>query len=311
MMAKIDGEKLLKRLPQVRGRLIPNQPLADYTWFKVGGPAEVLYMPADEIDLATFMAGTPTDVPIYTIGVGSNLLVRDGGMPGVVIRMGRGFNDIALENPTTIRAGTAALDKKVAEFAYQHGLSGMAFLVGIPGSIGGALRMNGGANKEETTQILVEARAVDRAGHLRVLSHADMGFTYRHCAAAEDLVFTTALLRGTPADKAAIKAQMDHNIHHRETVQPIRERTGGSTFKNPKDHSSWKLIDAAGLRGFNIGPARVSEMHCNFLINEGGATAAQIEELGETVRERVHAHSGIMLEWEIKRIGLTMKEAQS
>jgi UDP-N-acetylmuramate dehydrogenase len=308
---RVDGEKLLKRLPAVRGRLMPNQPLADFTWFKVGGPAEVLFMPADEADLADFMRGTPHDIPIYVIGVGSNLLVRDGGMPGVVIRLGKGFNDIKLESPTTIRAGTAALDKKVAEFALEVGLWGMAFLIGIPGSIGGALRMNGGANTEETTQILVEARAVDRSGNIHILSHEDMGFTYRHCAVPDDYLFTSALLRGTPEDKGKIKAQMDLNVHHRETVQPIRSRTGGSTFKNPPGHSSWKLVDAAGLRGFAVGPARVSEMHCNFLINEGGATAAQIEELGETVRRKVLETSGVQLEWEIKRIGLPLENASS
>jgi UDP-N-acetylmuramate dehydrogenase len=310
-MTRVDGEKLLKRLPKVQGRLMSNQPLADFTWFKVGGPAEVLYMPADEDDLAVFMAGTPKDIPIYTIGVGSNLLVRDGGMPGVVIRLGRGFNDITLESADTIRAGTAALDKKVAEFALQNGIDGMTFLVGIPGSIGGALRMNGGANKGETTQICVEARGVDRAGNKIMLSHEQMGFTYRHCAVSEDVVFTSALLRGVVGDKDHIKAQMDAHVHHRETVQPIRSRTGGSTFKNPPGHSSWKLVDEAGLRGFNIGPAKVSEMHCNFLINEGGATAAQIEELGETVRRKVFEKSGIQLEWEIKRIGLPLEGAAS
>jgi UDP-N-acetylmuramate dehydrogenase len=310
-MTRVDGEKLLKRLPKVQGRLMPNQPLADFTWFKVGGPAEVLYMPADEDDLAVFMAGTPQDIPIYTIGVGSNLLVRDGGMPGVVIRLGRGFNDITLESADTIRAGTAALDKKVAEFALQHGIDGMTFLVGIPGSIGGALRMNGGANKGETTQILVEARGVDRAGKKITLSHEQMGFTYRHCAASEDIVFTSALLRGVVGDKDHIKSQMDAHVHHRETVQPIRSRTGGSTFKNPPGHSSWKLVDDAGMRGFAVGAARVSEMHCNFLINEGGATAAQIEELGETVRKKVFEKSGIQLEWEIKRIGLPLEGAAS
>jgi UDP-N-acetylmuramate dehydrogenase len=310
-MTRVDGEKLLERLPKVQGRLMPNQPLADFTWFKVGGPAEVLFMPADEDDLAAFMAGTPKDIPIYTIGVGSNLLVRDGGMPGVVIRLGRGFNDITLESPDTIRAGTAALDKKVAEFALQHGIDGMTFLVGIPGSIGGALRMNGGANKGETTQICVEARGVDRAGNKITLSHEQMGFTYRHCAASEDIVFTSALLRGKLGDQDHIKAQMDAHVHHRETVQPIRSRTGGSTFKNPPGHSSWKLVDEAGLRGFSIGPAKVSEMHCNFLINEGGATAAQIEELGETVRKKVFEKSGIQLEWEIKRIGLPLESAAS
>jgi UDP-N-acetylmuramate dehydrogenase len=307
----LDGEALLKRLPKVRGRLMPNAPLADLTWFKVGGPAEVLYLPADEQDLADFMKSTAKDVPIYTIGVGSNMLIRDGGVPGVVIRLGRGFNDISLVDPVTIRAGTAALDARVAQFAYDHAIDKMAFLIGIPGTIGGALRMNGGANGGETTDILVEARAVDRAGNILTLSHADMKYTYRHSGASEDLVFTSALLRGVTGDKETIKAEMDRNVKHRTDVQPIKSRTGGSTFKNPAGHSSWKLIDAAGMRGFNVGPARVSEMHCNFLINEGGATAAQIEELGETVRQRVKETSGILLDWEIKRIGLPLEGPQS
>lgn len=308
-MMRVDGEKLLKRLPPVRGRLMPNAPLADFTWFKAGGPAEVLFMPADAQDIADFFKALPADVPIYTIGVGSNMLVRDGGMPGVVIRLGRGFNDIKLEDDVSIRAGTAALDARVAQFAHDHGIDGMAFLIGIPGSIGGALRMNGGANGGETTQILHEATAVNRAGEILKLSHADMKYSYRHCGAPDDLVFVDALLRGRKGDKDVIKAEMDKNVLHRQTAQPIKSRTGGSTFKNPPGHSSWKLIDAAGMRGFSVGPAKVSEMHCNFLINEGGATAAQIEELGETVRAKVKAHSGIELEWEIKRIGLPLESA--
>jgi UDP-N-acetylmuramate dehydrogenase len=310
-MTKVDGEALLKRLPEVRGKFMPNAPLADLTWFKTGGPAEVLYLPADENDLAHFFAHVPQDIPVYVIGVGSNMLIRDGGVRGVVIRLGRGFNDIALVDPVTIRTGTAALDARVSQFAHDNGIDDMAFLVGIPGTIGGALRMNGGANGGETTDILVEARAVDRGGNIRNLSHAEMHYTYRHCGASEDLVFTSALLRGKPGEKADIKTKMDMNVKHRTDAQPIKSRTGGSTFKNPPGHSSWKLIDAAGLRGFAVGPAKVSEMHCNFLINEGGATAAQIEELGETVRTRVKENSGIQLDWEIKRIGLTLEEAAS
>ncbi len=303
-MARIDGEALLKRLPEVRGRLLPNAPLADLTWFKTGGPAEVLFMPADEADLADFLKHTPRDINVYVIGVGSNLLVRDGGMPGVVIRLGRGFNEITLAGPQQIRAGTAALDMRVAQFALEHSIDSLTFLIGIPGTIGGALRMNGGAHGGETTDVLLEARAVDREGNIKVLQHADMNYTYRHCGAAEDLIFTQALLQGTPGDAAAIKAKMDSHVEHRVNAQPIKSRTGGSTFKNPPGHKSWQLIDKAGLRGFAIGPAKVSEMHCNFLINEGGATAAQIEELGETVRARVKENSGIDLDWEIKRIGL-------
>jgi UDP-N-acetylmuramate dehydrogenase len=309
-MARIDGEALLKRLPQVRGRLMANAPLADLTWFKTGGPAEVLFMPADEADLAAFMKATPKDIPVYVIGVGSNLLVRDGGVPGVVIRMGRGFNEIALAGPHQIRAGTAALDMRVAQFALEHSIDSLTFLIGIPGTIGGALRMNGGAHGGETTDVLIEARAVTREGNIHVLQHADMKYTYRHCGASEELIFTQALFQGKAGDQAAIKAQMDSHVEHRINAQPIKSRTGGSTFKNPVGHKSWQLIDAAGMRGFNVGPAKVSEMHCNFLINEGGATAAQIEELGETVRARVKANSGVDLDWEIKRIGIALENAK-
>jgi UDP-N-acetylmuramate dehydrogenase len=306
-MMRIDGEALLKRLPAVRGRLLPNAPLADLTWFKTGGPAEVLFMPADEADLAAFMKATPKDIAIYVIGVGSNLLVRDGGVPGVVIRMGRGFNEIKLAGPQQIRAGTAALDMRVAQFAYENSIDSLTFLIGIPGTIGGALRMNGGAHGGETTDVLIEARGVDREGKILVLQHADMNYTYRHCGAAEDLIFTEALLQGKAGEQVAIKKQMDSHVEHRVNAQPIKSRTGGSTFKNPVGHKSWQLIDAAGMRGFSVGPAKVSEMHCNFLINEGGATAAQIEELGETVRARVKANSGVELDWEIKRIGIALE----
>lgn len=306
-MARLDGEALLKKLPKVEGRLLPNAPLADLTWFKTGGPAEVLFMPANEADLAAFMKNTPPEVPVYVIGVGSNLLVRDGGIPGVVVRMGRGFNEIKMAGPAQIRAGVAALDMKVAQFAFEHSIDSLTFLIGIPGTIGGALRMNGGAHGGEMTDVLVEARAVDREGNIKVLQHADMKYTYRHCGAADDLIFTEALLQGKPSDAAMIKAQMDKHVEHRVAAQPIKSRTGGSTFKNPPGYKSWQLIDQAGMRGFNVGPAKVSEMHCNFLINEGGATAAQIEELGETVRARVKAASGVELEWEIKRIGLALE----
>jgi UDP-N-acetylmuramate dehydrogenase len=308
-MSRLDGETLLKKLPQVRGRLMPNAALADLTWFKTGGPAEVLFVPADEADLAAFVRGTPKEIPVYVIGVGSNLLVRDGGVPGVVIRLGRGFNEIKLAGPQQIRAGTAALDMRVAQFALEHSIDLLTFLIGIPGTIGGALRMNGGAHGGETTDVLIEARAVDREGNIRVLQHADMKYTYRHCDAGEDLIFTEALFQGKTGDAAAIKAHMDSHVEHRVNAQPIKSRTGGSTFKNPPGHKSWQLIDQAGMRGFHVGPAKVSEMHCNFLINEGGATAAQIEELGETVRARVKANSGVELEWEIKRIGLTLEDA--
>lgn len=303
-MTKLDGDALLKRLPAVRGRLEANAPLADLTWFRAGGPAEVLYTPADEADLADFMKGLPADVPVYVIGVGSNLLVRDGGVPGVVIRMGRGFMDISEEPGHRVRAGVAALDVRVARFAQEKSIDALTFLRGIPGTIGGALRMNAGAYGGETKDILIEARAVDRSGNIIVLSNADMKYTYRHCGAPDSLIFTEALFQGRAGDPVAIQAAMDKITESREATQPIKSRTGGSTFKNPPGNKSWQLIDKAGMRGYAVGPAKVSELHCNFLINEGGATAAQIEELGETVRAKVKETSGIDLDWEIKRIGL-------
>ena len=308
-MARLDGEALLQRLPAVRGRLEANAPLAELTWFRAGGAAEVLFTPADEADLAAFLTGTPEDIPVYTIGVGSNLLVRDGGVPGVVIRLGRGFMEISEEPDHRVRAGTAALDVRVARFAQEKSIDALTFLRGIPGTIGGALRMNAGAYGGETKDILIEARAVDRSGKIHVLSNADMTYSYRHSGAPEDLVFTQALFQGRAGDPSAIAAAMDKITESREATQPIKSRTGGSTFKNPPGNKSWQLIDKAGMRGFAVGPAKVSELHCNFLINEGGATAYQIEELGETVRARVKASSGIDLDWEIKRIGLHKDEA--
>jgi UDP-N-acetylmuramate dehydrogenase len=303
-MARLDGERLVQRLPQVRGRLEANAPLADLTWFRVGGPAEVLFTPADEDDLARFLAAAPADIPLVVIGVGSNLLVRDGGVPGIVVRLGRGFAGLAVEEGARVRAGAAVPDVRVARFAAEHGIDALTFLRGIPGTIGGALRMNGGAYGGETRDILVAARAVDRSGKIHVLTNADMHYSYRHCGAPDDMIFTEALLQGRPGDPAAIAAAMDQITASREATQPVKSRTGGSTFKNPPGQKSWQLIDQAGLRGFAVGGARVSEMHCNFLINEGSATAADIEALGETVRARVKATSGIDLEWEIKRIGI-------
>lgn len=299
----------MKRLPAVRGRLEANMPLADLTWFRAGGAAEVLFTPLDEADLAAFLRGMPEDIPVYVIGVGSNLLVRDGGVPGVVIRLGRGFSEIKLEPDDRVRVGTAVLDVRAARFAHDNSLDGLTFLRGIPGTIGGALRMNGGAYGGETKDILIEARAVDRAGTVHVLSNAEMKYSYRHCSAPEDLIFTEALLQGRPGKQDEIMAAMNKITDSREATQPIKSRTGGSTFKNPPGNKSWQLIDKAGLRGFAIGPAKVSELHCNFLINEGGATATQIEELGETIRARVKANSGIELDWEIMRIGIPAGEA--
>ncbi len=307
---RLDGAGLIARLPPVRGRLEAERPLADLTWFRVGGPAEVLYSPADEADLAGFLAQTPADVPLTVIGVGSNLLVRDGGVPGAVIRLGRGFGGLAVEEGFRIRAGAAVPDVRVARFALENVIAGLTFLRGIPGTIGGALRMNGGAYGFETKDVLVEAVAIDRQGTRHVIATADMGFSYRHCGVAPDWIFTEALLQGAAGDRASIEAEMGRITEAREATQPIRSRTGGSTFKNPDGKKAWQLIDAAGLRGFALGGARVSDKHCNFLINEGTATAADLEELGETVRRRVKETSGVELEWEIRRIGQPAAEEE-
>ena len=295
---------LRSRLPELRGRLAANQPLAEFTWFRVGGPAQVLFMPQDEGDLAYFLAHLSADVPVTVIGLASNLIVRDGGVPGVVIRLGRGFSDIKVEEEERIRVGTAMPDVKLARAAQEAGIAGLEFYRGIPGAVGGALRMNGGAYGGETKDVLVEARGVDRAGRVRVYANADMRYTYRHCGVADDVIFTEALFQGRPGDPAEIAAAMDKITESREATQPVKSRTGGSTFKNPQGHKAWQLIDAAGCRGLVVGDAQVSELHCNFLINRGEATAADIETLGETVRRRVKENSGIELDWEIKRIGV-------
>ena len=291
-------------VPALRGRLLANQSLAELTWFRVGGPAQALFMPEDEADLAYFMAHLPADVPVTVIGLGSNLIVRDGGVPGVVIRLGRGFNEVAVEDGARIRAGAAVPDVKVARAAQEAAVAGLAFMRGIPGAVGGALRMNGGAYGRETKDALIEARGVDRQGRIRVFANGDMHYAYRHCGAPDDIVFTQALLQGAPGDPAAIAAAMDKITQSREATQPIKSRTGGSTFKNPPGRKAWQLIDAAGCRGLKLGDAQVSDLHCNFLINLGGASAADIEGLGETVRRRVKESSGVDLEWEIKRIGV-------
>jgi UDP-N-acetylmuramate dehydrogenase len=290
-------------MPKLRGRLLANQSLKELTWFRVGGPAQLLFMPEDEADLPYFLIHLPADVAVTVIGLGSNLIVRDGGVPGVVIRLGRGFNEIAIEG-LNVRAGTAVPDVRVARAAQEAGIAGLAFLRGIPGGVGGALRMNGGAYGRETKDALIEARAVDRQGNVHILSNADMHYSYRHCGAPEDYIFTQALFGGERGDPAAIAAEMEKITESREATQPVKSRTGGSTFKNPPGHKAWQLIDAAGCRGLRVGDAQVSEMHCNFLINLGNATAAEIETLGETVRQRVKNNSGVDLEWEIKRVGV-------
>jgi UDP-N-acetylmuramate dehydrogenase len=291
-------------MPQLRGRLLANQPLAELTWFRVGGPAQVLFTPADEDDLAYFLKTLPAELALHVVGVGSNLIVRDGGMPGVVIRLSpRGFGETSAEGEI-VSAGAAALDKRVAEAAAEANISGLEFLFGIPGTIGGALRMNAGANGAETRDVLIEASGLSRAGKRVKFSNADMKFVYRNCGVDPSIIFTAARFRGKVATPEAIRARMNEVQAHRETAQPIREKTGGSTFQNPPGHSAWKLIDAAGCRGLRVGGAEVSHMHCNFLINTGQATGHDIETLGETVRRRVKEFSGIELHWEIKRIGI-------
>jgi UDP-N-acetylmuramate dehydrogenase len=295
--------ELKSRLPQLRGRLLSNQALAELTWFRVGGPAQALFMPEDENDLAYVLRNLSSDVPVSVLGAGSNTIVRDGGIEGLVIRLGRGFNEVAVEADNRVRAGTAALDLMVARAAQKAGIAGLAFLSGIPGTIGGALRMNGGAYGGETKDVLVETRGVDRGGNLRTYSNTEMGFAYRHCSVPDDVIFTSALFQGRAGNPDAIAAEMENIKQKREASQP-RNRTGGSTFKNPPGRSAWKLIDEAGCRGLRIGDAQVSDLHSNFLMNLGHATAADIETLGERVRARVKEKSGVELEWEIKRVGV-------
>jgi UDP-N-acetylmuramate dehydrogenase len=292
-----------KHAPDLRGRLLANQPLAELTWFRVGGPAQILFMPEDEQDLVYLMRKLPAEIAVTVIGLGSNLILRDGGVPGIVVRLGRGFGEIAIEN-LRVRAGAAVPDVKVARAAQVAGIAGLAFLRGIPGGIGGALRMNGGAYGRETKDALIEARAVDRAGDVHVLRNSEMGYAYRHCGVPHDYIFTQALFEGERGDPASIAAEMGEITEAREGTQPVKSRTGGSTFKNPPGAKAWQLIDAAGCRGLKVGGAEVSDLHCNFLINLGDAKAADIETLAETVRRRVKETSGVDLEWEIERIGV-------
>ena len=296
--------ELGERLAGLRGRITTDAEMEKYTWFRAGGTAEILYQPADEDDLAAFLKAVPETIPVTVVGIGSNLIVREGGIPGFTVRLSaRGFGDADAISETRIRAGAATPDKHVAALALKAGIGGFHFYYGIPGSIGGALRMNAGANGVETRERVVEVRAYDRQGRLHILSNADMGYAYRHSSAPSDLIFTSAVFEGTREDPATIRAAMDAVQHHRETVQPIREKTGGSTFKNPEGTSAWKAIDEAGCRGLMIGGAQMSPLHCNFMINVGHATAYDLEYLGETVRARVLEHSGIRLQWEIKRVG--------
>ncbi|MFQ5774241.1 MAG: UDP-N-acetylmuramate dehydrogenase [Kiloniellaceae bacterium] len=302
-MAKRVEPPLIERLPPVRGRYRANAPLAPITWFRVGGPAEVMFRPADRRDLLELLRARPADVPVTVIGVGSNLLVRDGGVPGVVVRLGRGFADIAIEG-REVACGAAALDVNVATAARLAAVGGLEFLCGVPGTIGGALRMNAGAYGKEIKDVLVEAEAADPAGAVHVLAPEGLGFAYRDASLPGDWIFLGARLRGHPDDPETIAKRMAEIQAARAGSQPIRTRTGGSTFKNPPGHKAWELIDRAGCRGLKRGGAMVSEQHCNFLINTGTATAADLETLGEEVRARVFEASGIRLEWEIRRIGV-------
>jgi len=303
---------LIDRLPVVRGRLTENAPIGQTTWFRVGGPAEVLFKPKDLEDLRSFLAGCPDNVPITVIGVASNLLIRDGGIPGVVIRLGRDFSSIDLEDNNKIKAGALALDVNVAKVAAESGVGGLEFLSGIPGTIGGALRMNAGSYGSELVDVLEVADVLDRDGQMHHLTPKDMNMTYRHNDIPENMIFVGCTLKGMPEEPHIIQARMDKIKMSRAESQPIKSQTGGSTFANPSvddpsiTKKSWELIDEAGCRGMQIGGAQMSEQHCNFMINTGTATAADLERLGETVRERVLETSGVNLRWEIRLIGVPL-----
>ena len=304
MAARRASERLIDRLPPVRGRLSADAPLAAVTWFRVGGAAEVMFRPADRDDLAAFLAAKPAEVPVTVIGVASNLLVRDGGVRGVVVRLGRGFVEVEARGGE-VEAGAGALDLNVALTAQQAGIAGLEFMSGIPGTIGGGLRMNAGAYGREFKDVLLEALALDASGGRHTLAVSALGLSYRHCGMPEDWIFVAARFAGSAGDPEAIGRRMAEIQAAREASQPIRARTGGSTFANPPGHKAWELIDRAGCRGLRIGGAQISEKHTNFLINTGGATAADLEALGEEVRRRVRESSGITLHWEIRRIGET------
>ena len=304
------AEELLGRLPKVRGRLTANEPLSQGTWFRVGGPAEVMFKPVDEADLAEFLKNTPKDIPITVLGVASNTIIRDGGIPGVVIRLGREFAEVKIDetDKTILHAGAAGLDLNAAMVAQKNAIAGLEFLSGVPGTIGGALRMNAGCYGAEIKDILIDAKAYDRAGNKHVATAEQMNMQYRHTDAPADWIFVSCRLQGRAGDAAAIKTHMDEIKAKREASQPIREKTGGSTFANPERDepgtgSAWQAVDKAGCRGLTVGGAQMSEKHANFMINTGTASAADLENLGELVREKVKAATGITLRWEIKRIG--------
>ena len=299
---------LMDRLPPVRGKYIEQASLSDITWLRVGGPADILYLPADEAELARFMAETPLDVPVHVLGAGSNTLVRDGGVRGVVVKLTPAFGQVVVEEGGRVRAGAAALDKSVAKAAAKAGVAGLEFYVGVPGAVGGALRMNAGCYGSETKDVLIEAVAIDRRGRRIIVPAADLGYSYRHSATPADWIFVEALFQGKLDDPAAVTERMNAVTERRETTQPIREKTSGSTFKNPDPErsggrSAWQLVDAAGWRGKPLGGARFSEQHANFLINDGTATASDLETLGENVRADVREQFGVELDWEVRRIG--------
>ena len=303
MTAKKTTSGLIERLPPVRGGLEADASIAKFSWFKVGGPAEVLFEPADADDLKEFLAAKPDDVPVTVFGTASNVIIRDGGIGGVVVRIGSGFADIGVDG-NEITAGAAAHDVNVARRARDAGLTGLEFLSGIPGTIGGALRMNAGAYGREIKDVAVEAEALDSEGSHHRLGLTELGFRYRHSDVPEDWIFISALLRGTPGDKDDITRRMEEIQNQRQTTQPVRTPTGGSTFKNPEGMKAWELIEKAGCRGLSRGGAQVSEQHCNFLINAGQATAADLEGLGEEIRRRVFEQTGVKLEWEIRLLGI-------
>lgn len=293
----------LETLPNVRGKLTQNAPLNKHVWFKSGGQADWLFEPADAEDLKSFCAEIAGSTPVMALGVGSNMIIRDGGVAGVVIKLGPQFADVEITGNTTLKAGAAAPVNKVARRAAKAGIDGLAFFTGIPGSVGGVTKMNGGCYGRETCDVLIDCDVVMPDGQFVTLTNDDLAYSYRHSALPEGAVVVEARFQGFPGDPATIKAEMDRISSERKGSQPIGSMTGGSTFKNPEGHSSWKLVDEAGLRGFKHGGAMVSDKHCNFLINTGNATSTEIEELGEMVRAKVLAHSGIELEWEIRRVG--------
>ena len=303
MTAQSKSPRLIERLPTVRGTYESFAAIAPTTWFRVGGPAEVHYIPADVEDLSAFLHGKPSDVPVTVIGLASNILVRDGGIPGVTIKLGRAFNTIDADG-LVLRCGGSAVDATVSTTARDHSISGLEFLTGIPGTIGGAVRMNAGAYGRELQDVLVSATAMDETGNIHKLSREDLGFGYRHCAIPSQWVFIGTELKGVQGSAEVITARIREIRAEREDAQPVQSRTGGSTFANPPEAKAWELIDRAGCRGLQIGGAKVSEKHCNFLINTGSATASELESVGEEVRRRVRDVTGIPLTWEIRRIGV-------